>query len=143
MYKVASQAAHKLALADYNQHFTSTLTKVQQVMRKGDAHPAYKALRQLSKPKCQTGSQLRHGVSGRQLHTVSERIAEWPRHVTQLFTAASPIAPEVLALLTPPPSPTCQQTPATQKSRWTRLSQPSNASRTTNLQGSVTFCQKC
>ena len=64
---------------------------------------AYKTLRQLSKPNCQTGSQLRHGVSGKQLHTVSERIAEWLQHVTQLFAAASPIAPEVLALL--PPSP--------------------------------------
>ena len=73
------------------------LTEVQQSMRKDDTHPAYKGLRQLSKPKCQTGSQLRTGVSGRQLHTVPERFAEWLRHVTQLFTAASPIAPEVLS----------------------------------------------
>ena len=103
IYKVASRAAHKSALADYNQHFTTMLTKMQQSMCKGNTHPAYKALRQLSKPKCQRGSQLRHGVAGRQLHTVSERIAEWLRHVTQLFKAASPIAPEVLALLPPPP----------------------------------------
>ena len=53
MYKVASRAALKSALADYNQHFTSVLTKVQQSMRKGGTHPAYQALRQLSKPKCQ------------------------------------------------------------------------------------------
>ena len=49
-------------------------------------HPAYKVLRQLSKPKCQPGRQLRRGISGRQLHTALERIAEWLRHVTQLFT---------------------------------------------------------
>ena len=91
-------AAHKSALADYHHHFTQMLTKVQRSMRKGDTHPAYKVLRQLSKPKCQPGRQLRHGISGRQLHTASERIAEWLRHVTQLFTATSPIAPEVLAL---------------------------------------------
>ena len=72
-------------------------------MRKGDTHPAYKVLRQLSKPKCQPAKQLRHGISGRQLHTAPERIAEWLRHVTQLFTSTSPIAPDVLALLPPPP----------------------------------------
>ncbi len=81
------------------------LTQVQRSMHKGDTHPAYKVLRQLSKPKCQPGRQLRHGISGRQLHTASERIAEWLWHVTQLFTATSPIAPEVLALLPPPPPP--------------------------------------
>ena len=45
------------------------------------------------------------GLSGRQLHAVPERIAEWLQHVTQLFTAASCIAPKVLALLAPPPPP--------------------------------------
>ena len=71
----------------------------------------------------------------------TERIAEWLRHVSQLFTAASPIAPEMLALLRPP-SPHLPADPPAQKSRWTRLSQPSNASRTACPQGSVTFCQK-
>ena len=104
-YKVASRAAHKSALADYSHHFTQLLTKVQHSMRKGDTHPAYKVLRQLSKPKCQPAKQLRHGISGRQLHTAPERIAEWLRHVTQLFTSTSPIAPEVLALFPPPPPP--------------------------------------
>ena len=103
-YKAASRAAHKSAVVDHNQYFTSMLTKVQHSVRKGDTHPAYKALKQLSKPKCQLGRQLRHRISGRQLHTVSERIVEWLRHDTQLFTIASPIAPEVLALL-PLPAP--------------------------------------
>ncbi|KAA6418079.1 MAG: hypothetical protein FRX49_11920 [Trebouxia sp. A1-2] len=53
-YKVASRAAHKSALADYHQHFKQLLTKVQHSMRKGDTHPAYKVLRQLSKPKFST-----------------------------------------------------------------------------------------
>ncbi|DBA87416.1 TPA: hypothetical protein ACH3X1_004463 [Trebouxia sp. C0004] len=69
--KVANRAAHKFALADYHHHFTQILTKVQCSMRKGDIHPAYKVLRQLSKPKCQPGRQLRHEISGRQLHTAS------------------------------------------------------------------------
>ena len=98
------------------------LTKVQRSMQKGDTHPAYKALMQLSKPKCLPSRQLRHGTSGRQLHTASERITEWLRHVTHLFTATSPIAPEVLALITPtpPPPPTpppLPSDPPTQKSR--------------------------
>ena len=109
-YKVASRAAHKSALVDYQHHFTQLLTKVQHSMRKGNTHPAYKVLRQLSKPKCQPSKQLRHGISGRQLHTAPERIAEWLRHVTQLFTITSPIAPEVLALL-PPHPPISHQTP--------------------------------
>ena len=41
-----------------------------------DTHPAYKVLRQLSKPKPQPGRQLQHGISGRQLHTASDRIVE-------------------------------------------------------------------
>ena len=36
--KAASQAAHKSALVDRNQHFTSMLTKVQQSRRKGETH---------------------------------------------------------------------------------------------------------
>ena len=121
-------------------------------MQKGDAHPAYKAVMQLSKPKCHPGRQLRHETSGRQLHTPSKRITEWLRHVTQLFTATSPIAPVVLVLIlpcpppqtptpTPPPTspppphhsdphPHLQSDPPTQKSRWLRLSPPSNASKT-------------
>ena len=103
-YKAASRAAHKSAVVDHNQYFTFMLIKVQHSVRKGDTHPAYKALKQLNKPKCQLGRQLRHGISGRQLRTVSERIVEWLRHVIQLFTIASPIALEVLALL-PLPAP--------------------------------------
>ena len=140
-YKAASRAAHKSALVDQNQHFSCLLTKVQNSMRKGDTHPAYKCLNQLSKPKCRPGRQLRHGISGRPLHTAAERTAEWLLHVTQLYTATTAIAPEVLAQPNHPLIP--QQTSRTQKSRWMRLSQPSNASRTTRLQGSATSCQKC
>ncbi len=57
-------------------------------MHKGDTNPAYKALTQLSKPKCHPG---------RQLHTASKRITEWLWHVTHLFTATSRTAPMVLA----------------------------------------------
>ena len=110
-YKAASRAAHKSALADYHLHFTQLLTKVQRSMRKGDIHPAYKVLRHLSKPKCQPGRQLWHGISSRQLHTAQERIAEWLHHITQLFTNTSPTAPEVLALLSPPHPPSPIRTP--------------------------------
>ena len=57
----------KSALADYHHHPKCMLTKVQHPMRRDDTHPAYKALRQLSKPKCQPGRQMKHGISDRQL----------------------------------------------------------------------------
>lgn len=59
-----------------NSSFEAVIAHYQQLVRKGDTHPAYKVLRQLSKPKCQPAKQLRHGISGRQLHTAPERIAE-------------------------------------------------------------------
>ena len=43
----------------------------------------------------------------------------------------------------PPHPPISHQTPLTQKSRRLRLSQPSNASRTTKPRGSATSCQRC
>jgi len=111
-YQVASQVAHKSALADYHHHFTQLVTKVQRSMRKGNT-PSIQgpqaAHELISKPKCQPGRQLQHGISGRQLHTASKRIAEWLQRVTQLFTAMSPIAPEVLVLLAPPPTPPISQ----------------------------------
>ncbi len=71
-------------------------------MRKGKTHAAYEVLRQLGKPKCQSGSQLRHKDSRRQHHRASKCIAEWLWHVTQLFIATSPIVPDHEVLALPP-----------------------------------------
>ncbi|DBA71849.1 TPA: hypothetical protein ACH3X2_010898 [Trebouxia sp. C0005] len=57
------------------------------------------------------GRQLQHGISERQLHAASERIAEWLRHVTQLFPSTSPIASVMLARLCLPASSTCPDPP--------------------------------
>ena len=73
--KVAIRAAHKSALAGCLHLFRQMLTKVQRPMRRDDTHPAFKVLRQLSMPECQSGSQLQHGVSSRQLHRASKCIA--------------------------------------------------------------------
>ena len=104
-YKAANRATKRSASADFERHWTSQLSSVQHSMHKGDIHPAYKCLNQLSKPKLDVGRTLRDRHSGRVLQSAEERIAEWVSYCSDLFSGSTPISSEVLAQLPPPPPP--------------------------------------
>ena len=105
LYKAANRASRQAAVADYQQHWSSQLAQVQNSMRKGDLHSAYRCLNQLSKPKAQLSRTLRSKHTGRLLQSPEERIAEWTSHTTVLLAFSTPIPPSTLALLPPPPPP--------------------------------------
>ena len=105
LYKAASKACRKAAVADLVQSHTSKLSQVQHNQRKGDVHSAYKCLDQLCKPKQHTGRTLRDKDTGKLLQSPEERIVEWTKHATKLLASGSPIAPSILAQLIPPSPP--------------------------------------
>ena len=134
LYKAANRASRQAA--DYQQHWSSQLAQVQNSMRKGDLHSAYRCLNQLSKPKAQLSRTLRSKHTDRLLQSPEERIAE-PSHTTVILASSTPIPPSTLALLPPlPPNP---QPPIQSP----RPSQPFASSRTTSRQGSATLCRRC
>ena len=97
LYKAANRASRQAAVADYQQHWSSQLAQVQNSMRKGDLHSAYRCLNQLSKPKAQLSRTLHSKHTGRLLQSIKERIADWTSHTTVLLASSTPIPPSTIA----------------------------------------------